>query len=63
MKADANNVLIKIAIKLFEYRLNNNKDVKIIKLTEDKMLFLTLNFLLIINIKYPSKIPKTKYWI
>ena len=44
MKADANNVLIKIAIKLFEYRLNNNKDVKIIKLTEDKMLFLTLNF-------------------
>ena len=55
MKADANNVLNKIAIKLFEYRLNNNKDVKIIKLKEDRILFLTLNFLLIINIKHPSK--------
>ena len=55
MKADANNVLIKIAIKLFEYRLNNNKDIKIIKLKIDKILFFNLYFLLNINIKHPSK--------
>ena len=55
MNEDANNVLLEIAIKLFEYMSNNNRNIKIIKLKIDKILFFNLNFLLNINIKDPSK--------
>ena len=55
MNEEANNVLVNIAIKLFEYRSNNNRTIKMIKLKIDKILFFNLNFLLNINIKLPSK--------
>ena len=55
MNEEANNVLVNMAIKLFEYRSNNNRTIKMIKLKIDKILFFNLNFLLSINIKLPSK--------
>ena len=55
MNEEANNVLVNMAIKLFEYRSNNNRTIKMIKLKIDKILFFNLNFLLNINIKLPSK--------
>ena len=55
MNEEANNVLVNMAIKLFEYRSNNNRTIKIIKLKIDKILFFNLNFSFNINIKHPSK--------